>query len=408
MPRAPLPARRQAKVWSLAKVKDETQEKTEAEAHLLSRVLECRERGLHTATPEAEAKTALVMASRLMLAHNLNENDINNHSTSPNTFEVESPTVRIVSTRGVSLVVDESWVWLVTNAMNPLFEVQSHYQTSVDREYIDHVFYGISQNTRVAANAFEVVHNLICEWGRGRGGSRTSYCMGVAKGFMRMARDTKDQETLEMIKLDQEDLRTWVAKEQQKELEQRGRLGGTNLTGAGHLRFVSTGDSDLDDEGSEIDKAYDAISDTSEEFFDAKEQINFIETPVKIEKQTLLDQVPLITTTRTRLPSNSSAHTTYRGTAKDIADALIKSHHLTSSSEKAYSVSDRNAYKEGMRDARDIDIKRKRIENGTSGDEIVGVGSKRRIQSETEDWPHSTFSVANSAQDTIAVIVIPA
>jgi hypothetical protein len=378
MPRAPLPARQQAKVWNLAKVKHETQEKTEAEAHMLSRIIKCRERGFHSATPEAEAKTALAMASRLMLAHNLNENDITNHSTLPNTFEGGESTVRIVSTRGESLVVVESWVWTVSTAMNALFDVQSYYQSFYDREYIDHLFCGISQNSRMAANAFEVVHNLICEWGRGRGGSRTSYCMGVAKGFMRLARDTKDEETLEMIKLDQADLKTRVVKEQQEEMERLERLDGTSLVGAGLNRFAMAGDPDEDDAGIKGDEAYHASSDTSEECFDAIEKIDRVNTPIMLEMQNQLHQVTSNTTTSQLQSSNANALTAYRGTAKDIADALIEQRGITFSSRKGYSVKDQNAYQEGVRDARDIDIKRKRIENGALGDEIVGVGSKRR------------------------------
>ena len=76
-----LPPRQQAKVLSLAKLKDESRQRTEAEAQILDRIIKFRQRGSHTTASEGEAKTALAIASRLMLAHNLGERT--STSTSP-------------------------------------------------------------------------------------------------------------------------------------------------------------------------------------------------------------------------------------------------------------------------------------------------------------------------------------
>lgn len=154
-----------------------------------------------------------------MLAHNLSEHDVSSHSNSPKTFEGGVSTVRIVATRGCMQVVCDSWVSLGANAICTLFDVRQFYRTDEDREQIDYVFCGISQNTRMAANAFEVMHNLVCDWHRSREGSTTSYCIEAAESFRKSARDTKDQETLEMIRLDQEEFTTQVVKELQDENE---------------------------------------------------------------------------------------------------------------------------------------------------------------------------------------------
>ena len=41
-------------------------------------------------------------------------------------------------------------------------------------------------------------------------------------------------------------------------------------------------------------------------------------------------------------------------------------------------IRDRIAYEQGKRDARDIDIKRKRIEDGANAQEGIQIGAKRR------------------------------
>lgn len=117
----------------------------------------------------------------------------------------------------------------------------------------------------------------------------------------------------------------------------------------------------------------------AEQVADAKERHCRVDVPMNLEKQNQLDQIMPNTTTGELLPNNASVLTAYRRIVKDIVDAEIKKCGIKFSYSKGYSVRDRHAHQDGIRDARDIDIKRKRIEYGTFGNEIVGVGSRTKI-----------------------------
>ena len=388
---ASLPPRQQAKVLSLAKLKDETQEKTDAEAHMLNRIVKCRDRGSNPTTPEAEAKTALALAARLMLAHNLSEVDVETQSASGNTFEGGESTVRIIATRGNSMQVnDESWVRFVAQAMNTLFDVQCFSESDhFSRKHLDRTFCGTCQNTRMAANAFEVVHNLICEWSRSKGRSRTSYCMGVAIGFKAIARKTRDEETLTAIKVDQETLKTRLAEEQAERQKQLDQLQDPRQGRADFM--MKSADLDFDIANDWDDQGEDTDTDSSE-YHDAVEHMpaEVINLCSESETEELGIAGDVCLSTRTEEAStkidtntqptsnNTNALTLYRGQAKSIADDLMKKHGVRKYASRQYNIRDRQAYQDGKRDSNDIDIKRKRIEDGSAGDEVVGVESKRR------------------------------
>lgn len=133
--------------------------------------------------------------------------------------------MRIIAIRGASKkVIHESWVCSVAKAIYVLFDVQCFYNDRYHRDYLAWTFCGISQNTRAVATAFEYVHNLICVWGVGKGKSKTSFCIDVSDGFEAIAKSTKDDETVEMIKRDQDALKARVAWEETEEQTRLDRI----------------------------------------------------------------------------------------------------------------------------------------------------------------------------------------
>ena len=193
----PPPPLQKATILLLAKPEqqNDTEEAGDAEKKIMARILKCRDRGSNKSTPPAEAQTALAMAGRLMEQHNISMIEVLRQSSEPKTWEQGESRVRITRTRGTSMqVVNESWRSDVAYAVKTLFDVEYYTQGHHDRRKVDLVFCGIAQNTMMAAQAFEVVYNLIYEWARSKVGSKNNYCRGVAHGFVKIARETKAQE----------------------------------------------------------------------------------------------------------------------------------------------------------------------------------------------------------------------
>lgn len=423
--KAPPPPRQTAKVKELAEEKTSDHVATEVEANILARIRKCLDRANHPNTPEMEAKAALHMSSRLMAQYNVTQADVLAQATDSGEQKQYAgrSTVSISSTKDrYAKVISQTWVHDVASAMTVFFDCKS-YSTALASS-IEWTFYGIAPNTAAAAIAFEMAHNLILEWARGKKGAVNSYCLGVADGLWGMAREEKRQEEREAKKREQEDLSVRLQQEQlerQKELDrlhadvgiaetqktpfalpigdedmiQPGPAIGDNTSDYAH----SSSDSDdevghtlFDNETEEETEArptfkvehsmpLDPEADFEAELQRilkrerssspvAKIKSEDTTSQVKVEGRLsgLLDVKPKLEDdeppTENSLWASASQLTLFRATAQKIAEEYIKSTNkkLRAGRARVSSVRDYGAYEQGRKDSRKIDVKRRRIE----------------------------------------------
>ena len=186
-------------------------EEREIDQKILHRIQKCLSRANHSTTPELEAKTAWRMSSRLMAQYDVTQADLLANAEKQDDYAVlgGQSTVVITSTKDLSKrVISQTWVHDVVNAMTIFFECGA-YSTALTAS-LKWTFYGIAANTVAAAMAFEMAHNLILEWARGKSKDTNSYCLGVGAGLKGIAREEKDEEKRQVKK-----------KERQREESQR-------------------------------------------------------------------------------------------------------------------------------------------------------------------------------------------
>jgi hypothetical protein len=419
------PPRQTAKVKELAEEKTSDHVATEVEANILTRIRKCLDRANHPNTPEMEAKAALHMSSRLMAQYNVTQADVLAQATDSGEQKqyAGQSTVSISSTKDRSAkVISQTWVHGVASAMMMFFDCKS-YSTAL-KFSIEWTFYGIAPNTAAAAIAFEMAHNLILEWARGKKSAVNSYCLGVANGLLEMAREEKRQEEREAKKREQEDLSVRLQQEQlerQKELDRLHVDVGTAETQK-TPSAVPVGDEDIIQPGPTISdnaSGYDHSSSDSDDevgcivFDNETEEETEAQPTFKVEQSMpldpeadfeaelqrilkrkrssspvakiksedttsqaevagclsgLLDVKPKLEDdeppTENSLWASASQLTLFRATAQKIAEEYIKSTNtkLTTGRAPVSSVRDYGAYEQGKKDSRKIDVKRRRIE----------------------------------------------
>jgi hypothetical protein len=487
----PPPPLQKATVLLLAKPEQQNdREAGETEKKIMARIMKCRDRGSSKSTPEAEAQTALAMAARLMEQHNISMSEVLQQSSEPKTWEQGESHVRITRTRGTSMqVAIESWTLDVARAVKILFDVESYTISHHDRHSKDRVFCGIAQNTMMAAQAFEVVYNLIHEWARGKVGSKNNYCRGVAHGFVKIARETKAEEEKAAIETARVER---LAREAKEHLDRQRLLSRLKDQPATTSEETMPEDTDMkseekadfkvkmeeiDENGSNNQEGTQPMEETTEapddgnpgssnwlntgadQSYDIAENTYIVERLLRDKtahgveyilvkwhvydetnwerRDTLLEDVPDIVAAYERrkgrtgqgdhdeddasvlsgfgfgandwsddgssgqesddetsadacieksqgrgdgieASDNNTALTQYRLEAGGIAKEMLSSMKLKKSRHRYVGIRDRIAYEQGKRDARDIDIKRKRIEDGASAQEGIQIGAKRR------------------------------
>ncbi|KAL0257115.1 hypothetical protein SLS55_007925 [Diplodia seriata] len=160
------------------------------------RIIRCLEKSNHPNTSEAEGRAALCVAQRLMADHNVVENEVLIH------MPLKEQTKRAAhSVACVRRVVENGkqirlamFASELAGAMAYFFDCK-YYRKRFYTE-ATFTFYGISENTALAAIAFTNIHNLIVEWSRSKKGVAyvRSYCIGVAQGLRRSAKKIKEEE----------------------------------------------------------------------------------------------------------------------------------------------------------------------------------------------------------------------
>lgn len=194
----PLPVYR-AKVLELAEntVAGNHTKESNLDDTVLARIRKCLEKAMHPGTPEAEAKTAFHMASRMMAHHNVTQSQVLKDEPREKQRQYGGRSVVSIERRDGNsgkLLRKPNFLDALLRAFQTFFDCKSYKKRH--RTHLTVVFYGISENTAAAAMAFEAAYNLITEWALAFKGirSRNSYCAGIADELCRTAKREKAQE----------------------------------------------------------------------------------------------------------------------------------------------------------------------------------------------------------------------
>ncbi|KAG4417670.1 MAG: hypothetical protein CL912_29975 [Deltaproteobacteria bacterium] len=413
---------------------------------IIQRIKKCLERANHPNTPEAEAKAALHLASRLMGQYNVSQAEVLAHE--PPSAQRQYAGQSVVSIQRVDgdkskTVNHQSYVDTLCHAMKRFFDCK--YYSTTNYSSLELTFYGIAENTVAAAMSFETAYNLIAEWARPyKGvGSKNSYSLGVSDELNRMAVKEKAAEEVQAEKAEGDAI---AAKRKQEEAERQAQLGrlapfpeapnklfslepaastgaesdingGRALSHDDACNLIWSDSERIEDDGVDggpgpPDERVDESSEDYVEpdfkvedeynvnsFGDLDEEISKLikPEPLSSEPSFGLYLSPPTPTTQSNIPSplpkreptparpaeteqksnkppelepglesqwaSQMQLVTFRATATKIADEYLEDRGVTLHNRSARStvIRDRNAYSQGVKDSKKIDVYRKRI-----------------------------------------------
>ena len=209
-------------------MKDSKEIDTSHDDKVLQIILKFKARADHNNTPLPEVKSALRMASRLQIKHNITDVDLQSLAPKIKMEVYGRSIVHILPLKPGSVVVEESWVSVMANAMITCFDCDGCSESFWDHELVAWTFFGYASNTRSAAEAFEVVHNQMLEWARDKKKGRNSYCLGIANGLVDVAEEEMKQQK-EFIERQQEALRARRREEKLARDRELNRLHGLQI-----------------------------------------------------------------------------------------------------------------------------------------------------------------------------------
>ncbi|KAK9423375.1 hypothetical protein SUNI508_04269 [Seiridium unicorne] len=196
----------------------------DVDSAILLRIKKCLDRANHPNTPEAEAKAAFHIGSRLMGQYNVSQAEVLAHeSASAQKRYAGQSVVSIVRFDGDKdkTVRNQGYNNNIYQAMATFFDCKLY--TLSNHSSVDITFYGIAENTVAAAMAFEMAYNLIAEWSRAyKGtGSRNSYCHGIGNELYKAAVREKEEEEKQATEAESE---ARAAKARQEEAHRAAEL----------------------------------------------------------------------------------------------------------------------------------------------------------------------------------------
>lgn len=149
---------------------------------VLGRIKKCYQKANHVGTGEAEAKAAILLATRLIASNNVTLAEVMDHETSDDRQKRAGESVVTIRSTAESKdgklrsVREQGFMIPMAVAMNGFFDCMGY--ITKPRDSIDFVFYGLGPNTVAAAQAFEMVFNLSAEWAREVKGNSGKYAYG--------------------------------------------------------------------------------------------------------------------------------------------------------------------------------------------------------------------------------------
>jgi len=301
----------------------------------------CLRKGDRNLNPsESEAQRALKMAHKLMARHNVklaevmeeenekNLSGIGNGKQTSSSIIAGCSVVTILPIPGRK-VDYQPFVSILASAMAKFFGSKVYNTTYLNRSRIDQHFYGIPSNTIAAATAFEMTHNLIQQWAKGKIGvaARKSYSLGVAQGLTDLAWAESKKEM-----------------ERVKQMEMMRMAEDERLTGPKGLKKTTQREEQKEEDGKHSEYEPDSSSDpnytpNSKSIFksNSKSKSDSNSVPWKSTQQLVL----------------------FRDNAKKVAEDYLemKGIKLRSGRKKDNTVRDKVAYAEGKEDSKKINVK---------------------------------------------------
>ncbi|EER28081.1 hypothetical protein CPC735_034170 [Coccidioides posadasii C735 delta SOWgp] len=374
--------------------------KLDVDNRVVERLKKCIQKANHPNTSEAEAKAALFLSSKLMTQYNISMLDVLNADDKQEDGLHKHGGQSIVEIRKSRQLNarpnNEGFVSIVAHAMDTFFDCK-HYSTQ-GMWYIRWTFYGIALNTVSAAMAFEMVYNLISNWACDQkgGSSAYSYSMGVARGLLCMAREDKTLQATRAQKEEAERLATEELREQQHRQQELGRLGVSeqldgNPTGTSRLAEDSGeapykahhSDDDCDeedDQGGPTKFEGVSLGDVSMTGFDEDikadfsmqddEDVNVLgdwdEQMAKLVKKEPSDPDDMSALQNLNVAWSSETQLIrFQETASQVADEFLQEQgvKLSHRNTRRAGVRDPNAYNQGKRDSRKINVRQKQLEH---------------------------------------------
>lgn len=174
---------------------------------VLARIKKCLERAHHANAAEAEAKAALHIASRLMKQYNVSQAEVLAHEPPEVQRQYGGHSCVSIIRRDGDIskpVKQNAFVFPLCDAIETFFNAQSYTEHEDDSVIV--VFYGVAENTAMAAHAFEMVFNLMLDWARPYSGmnGKNSYCIGICDGLQRHANEEREKEEADARKAEQD------------------------------------------------------------------------------------------------------------------------------------------------------------------------------------------------------------
>ncbi|GAM90032.1 hypothetical protein ANO11243_080720 [Dothideomycetidae sp. 11243] len=192
---------------------------------IFERIRKCLDRSNHASCSPREQQAALLLARRLMCAHNIEEAEVRAEEEATAVVAAPAGGESVVSVRHTfpepTKVQHQKYVNCLLNAMRLFFHCKSF--TTGYRDRVQVTFYGMAQHTVIAAMAFETVFNLINKWALAyKGGNpRTSYLLGITWGLMDVG---EEERTLEELRARRVEAETAAKRLEQERTEEQARL----------------------------------------------------------------------------------------------------------------------------------------------------------------------------------------
>jgi hypothetical protein len=281
----------------------------------------------------------------------------------------------------------QPFVSILASAMATFFGSKVYNTTYLNRSRIDHYFYGIPSNTIATATAFEMTHNLIQQWAKGKIGvaARKSYSLGVAQGLMDLAwaeskKEMERVKQMEMMRMAEDErltgpegLKKTTQREEQKEEDGKKE---ERLKELEHSIDETMDDTELPPDILDADSDSASVYSDSEYEPDSSSDPDYTPNSKSIFKSNSKSK-----SDSNSVPWKSTQQLVlFRDNAKKVAENYLemKGIKLRSGRKKDNTVRDKVAYAEGKEDSKKINVKAGRIKgtpekSAKSGKEIMRV-----------------------------------
>ena len=387
---------------------------------VIERVKKCFARANHDTANEQEAKAASRMAAKIMEQYSISQADI---MMNENSLQREKrggiSTVDVRPAEGGGRAFTPGWVEWVSSAMQRFFDCRAYSTGHDDR--IEWTFYGIAEHTVSAAIAFEAIHNQIQDWSEKFTGIpiRNSYCLGVADGLLKLSEDEKKAAEAQARKSEAKAL---AARLREEELDEQRRLAKLRDRS---LETISENDAetgmDTDSTDCPNTNGFEGAEDATDDVSDNEVLPDFTEKDHR-ELPAVDTEADFETELRKFAPSDSQQDatqkhrrrtdyvisddgddilpsteapgdetvaangnaewkdmrqlSTFREMSHEIEENVLKTNNvkLSKARKKPLVVKDRDAFKEGQKDSRKIEVRAARIEpSETDGPEDMDL-----------------------------------